>query len=81
MVVKVNGKPEILNPNTYFTARDISLRRRKLFENGTFQVHKDGSEFYKLEIAGRFAGLWLKGDLDEAETIIQTAFLVWEIKK
>jgi hypothetical protein len=81
MVVKVNGKPEILNPNTYFTVRDVNLRRRKLFENGTFQVHKDGSEFYKLEIAGRFAGLWHKGDLSKAETVIQTAYLVWEIKK
>ena len=81
MVVKVNGKPEILNPNAYFTVRDIGLWKRKLFEDGIFQVRKGSFDCYDLEVDGHFAGCWHKGDLGGAETVIQTAFLVWEIKK
>lgn len=81
MVVKINGKPEILNPNTYFTVRDVSLRKRKLFADGTFRVRKGSFDCYDLEVNGYFAGCWHKGDLVEAETVIQTAYLVWEIKK
>ena len=81
MVVKVNGKPEILNPNAYFTVRDVSLRKRKLFADGTFQVRNGSFDCYDLEVNGHFAGCWHKGDLSGAETVIQTAFLVWEIKK
>lgn len=81
MVAKVNGKPEILDPNACFNIRGMGLRKRKLFADGTFQVRKGSFDCYDLEMDGHFAGCWHKGDLSEAETVIQTAFLVWEIKK